>query len=52
MNYQVQHICRVAYFHLHCIVKNRNLLDRKTTEIMIHTYVMSRLELDNVNVGS
>ena len=31
MNYQVQHICRVAYFHIHCIVKIRNLLDRKTT---------------------
>ena len=39
MNNQAQHICRVAYFHLHCIGKIRNLLDRKTTEIMIHTYL-------------
>ena len=44
MNNQVQHICRVAYFHIHCIGKIRNLLDRKTTEIMIHTYVTSRLD--------
>ena len=31
MNNQVQHICRVAYFHIHCVGKIRNLLDRKTT---------------------
>ena len=31
MNNQVQHICRVVYFHIHCIGKIRNLLDRKTT---------------------
>ena len=31
MDNQVQHICRVAYFHNHCIGKIRNLLDRKTT---------------------
>ena len=47
MNNQVQHICRVAYFHIHCIGKIRNLLDRKTTEIMIHTYVTSRLDNGN-----
>ena len=47
MNNQVQHICRVAYFHIHCIGKIRNLLDRKTTEIMIHTYVTSRLNNGN-----
>ena len=47
MNNQVQHICRVAYFHIHCIGKIRNLLDRKTTEIMIHTYVTSRLDNEN-----
>ena len=35
MNNQVQHICRVAYFHIHCIGNIRNLLDRKTTEIII-----------------
>ena len=28
---QVQHICRVAYFHIHCIGKILNLLDRKIT---------------------
>ena len=37
MNNQVQHICRVAY--IHCIGKIQNLLDRKATEIMIHTYI-------------
>ena len=47
MNNQVQHICRVAYFHIHCIGKIRNLLDLKTTEIMIHTYVTSRLDNGN-----
>ena len=47
MNSQVQHICRVAYFHIHCIGKIRNLLDRKTTEIIIHTYVASRLDNEN-----
>ena len=47
MNNQVQHICRVAYFHVHCIGKIRNRLDRKTTEIMIQTYVTSRLDNGN-----
>ena len=47
MDNQVQHICRVAYFHIHCIRKIRNLLDRKTTEIMIHSYVTSRLDNGN-----
>ena len=47
MNNQVQHICRVAYFHIRCIGKIRNLLDRKTTEIMIHSYVTSRLDNGN-----
>ena len=42
MNNQVQHICRVAYFHIHSIGKNRNLFDQKTT-YMIHTYFMCRL---------
>ena len=37
MTNQVQHICRLVYFHFHCIGNIRNLLDRKTTEIMIHT---------------
>ena len=47
MQKQVQHICRISYFHLHCIGKIRNLLDRKTTEIMIHSYVTSRLDNGN-----
>ena len=47
MQKQVQHICRISYFHLHCIGKIRNLLDRKTTEIMIHSYVTSRLDNRN-----
>ena len=41
---QIQHICRVAYFHTHCIGKIRSLLDRKTTDIMIPSYVTSRLD--------
>ena len=51
MNNQVQHICRVAYFHIHCIGKIRNLLDRKTTEIMIHSYVTSHLDNGNSLYG-
>ena len=47
MDNQVQHICRVAYFHIHCIGKIRNFLDQKTTEIMIHSYVKSRLDNGN-----
>ena len=47
MNNQAQHICRVAYFHLHCIGKIRNILDRKTTEIMIYTYATSHLDNGN-----
>ena len=47
MNNQVQHICRVGYFHIHCIEKIIYLLDRKTTEIMIHTYVTFRLDNGN-----
>ena len=37
---------RVAYFHVHCIGTIRNLLDRKTTEIMIHTYVILALTME------
>ena len=47
MNNQVQYICRVAYFHIHCIGNIRNLLNRKITEIMIHSYVTSRLDNGN-----
>ena len=45
MNSQMQRIYRQAYFH--CIGKIRNLLDRKTTEIMIHSYVTYRLDNGN-----
>ena len=44
MNNQVQHICRVGYFHIRCIEKIRNILDRKTSSIMIIFYVTSRLD--------
>ena len=43
MNNQEQRICRVAYFYIYCIGHIRNILDRKTTEIIIHTYVTSPL---------
>ena len=43
MKNHVQHICRVAYFYIHCIGKIRHILDRKTTEIMVNAYVTSRL---------
>ena len=39
----VQQSC-VVCFHLHCIGRIRNLLDRKTTKMMVHTYVTSRLD--------
>lgn len=47
MNNHVHYMCRVAYFHLHSIGRIRNLLDRKTTEMMVHTYVTSRLDNGN-----
>ena len=47
MKKHVQHTCRVAYFHIHCIGKIRHLLDRKTTEIMVNAYVTSRLDYGN-----
>ena len=47
MKNHIQHRCRVAYFHIHCIGKIRHLLDRKTTEIMINAYVTSRLDYGN-----
>ena len=36
MKNHVQHTCRVAYFHIHCIGKIRHLLNLKTTEIMVN----------------
>ena len=47
MNNHVQHTCCVAYFHLHYIGRIRNLLDRKTTEIIVHTYITYRLDNGN-----
>ena len=47
MKNHVQHTCRVAYFHIHCIGKIRHLLDRKTTEIMVNAYVTWRLDYGN-----
>ena len=41
MNNQVQHICRVAYFHIHSIGQIRNLLGRKK--------ILFRTHLDNGN---
>ena len=47
MKNNVQYMCHVAYFHIHCIGKIRHLLDGKTTEIMVNAYVTSRLDLGN-----
>ena len=47
MNNQVQLICRVANFHIHCTGTIRNFLDRKTTEIIIDSYVTSHLDNGN-----
>ena len=47
MKNHVQHMDRVAYFYIHCIGKIRQLLDRKTTEIMVNAYVTSRLDHGN-----
>ena len=44
MTNHVQHICRVAYFHFHCIGRILNLLDRKTTESMVRTCMTSHLD--------
>ena len=43
----VQHVCRVAYYHLHNIGRIRNILNQKTTEVMVHVYVISRLDNGN-----
>ena len=43
----VQHVCRVAYYHLHHIGRFRNLLNQKNTEMMVHVYVISRLDNGN-----
>ena len=47
MKSNIQHICRVAYFHLHCIGRIRNPLERKIAEIIVHTYVTSRFDTGN-----
>jgi hypothetical protein len=47
MEYHVQRICRVCYFHIFSISKIRHLLDCKTTETLVHAYVTSRLDSFN-----
>ena len=46
MNNQVQHICRVAYFHIHCIGNIRNL-SRSENNRNYDSYVTSRLDNGN-----
>ena len=47
MKSHVQHVCRVAYYHLHSTGRIQNLLNRKTTEMMVHVYVIFRLDNGN-----
>ena len=47
MKSHVQHVCHVAYYHLHSIGRIQHLLNRKTTEMMVHAYVISRLDNGN-----
>ena len=45
MESHVQHVCHVAYYH--STGRIRHLLNRKTTEMMVHGYVISRLDNGN-----
>ena len=44
---QVSNICKSASFALHRIGRIRNVLDRRTTEQLIHAFITSRLDYCN-----
>ena len=44
---QVSLICKSAWYHLRNIGKMRKYLDRKSTEVLIHAFVSSKLDINN-----
>ena len=47
MHSQIANICQSAYFHLRNIVRIRNNLTKKSTEILVHATMTSRLDQNN-----
>ena len=47
MEQQVQKICQSCYFHIFSIGKTRHLLNNKSTEILVHAFITSRLDNGN-----
>ena len=45
MKSQVSKLCQVAYFHLHRICSIRDGLTQHATELLVHSLVISRLEM-------
>ena len=47
MKSQVSKLCKVAYFHLHQICSIRDCLTQHATELLVHSFVISRLDYRN-----
>ena len=47
MEQQVQQICKSCYFHIFPIGKIRHFLNNKSTEILVHAFITSRLDDGN-----
>ena len=47
MSHHIGQICRTCYFHIFRISKIRHLLDKKTSETLVHAYTTSRLDCFN-----
>ena len=47
MEQQVKKICQSCYFHIFSIGNIRHLLNNKSTEILVHAFITSRLDNGN-----
>ena len=47
MHVNVKKVCQASFYHLKNIIKTRRYLSQDATEILIHTYIISKL--DNCN---
>ena len=47
MHFQIANICQSAYLHLRNVVRIRNNLTKKSTEILVHATITSRLDQNN-----
>ena len=45
----IRNVCRNAFFHLHRIGKIRRYLDAPTTKLLVHAFVLSRLDYCNAS---